>query len=91
VSYHSFLLWYSLHLINGAHGDGEIHYSYVRAAATTLCSGPAVPLIGQGHTIPMVDLAWLLVARGARVSLVTTPVNAARLQGVADLGAPCCP
>nr|QHG10985.1 UGT99C8 [Avena strigosa] len=43
-----------------------------------------IPLIGQGHTIPMVDLAYLLVERGARVSLVTTPVNAARLQGVAD-------
>ncbi|XP_051198841.1 UDP-glycosyltransferase 73C4 [Lolium perenne] len=43
-----------------------------------------VPLIGQGHTIPMVDLACLLVERGAIVSLVTTPVNAARLQGVAD-------
>jgi hypothetical protein len=32
----------------------------------------------------MVDLGWLLVERGARVSLVTTPINAARLQGVAD-------
>uniref|UniRef100_A0A8R7U207 Glycosyltransferase n=2 Tax=Triticum urartu TaxID=4572 RepID=A0A8R7U207_TRIUA len=32
----------------------------------------------------MSDLACLLAGRGVRVSLVTTPVNAARLQGVAD-------
>jgi hypothetical protein len=32
----------------------------------------------------MVDLARLLAERGARASLVTTPVNAARLHGVAD-------
>uniref|UniRef100_A0ACD5V2C2 Uncharacterized protein n=1 Tax=Avena sativa TaxID=4498 RepID=A0ACD5V2C2_AVESA len=43
-----------------------------------------VPLLLQGHTIPMVDLACLLAARGARVSIVTTTVNAAQLQGVAE-------
>ncbi|KAM0902722.1 hypothetical protein ACQ4PT_019033 [Festuca glaucescens] len=32
----------------------------------------------------MVDLARLLAERGARASLITTPVNAARLHGVAD-------
>jgi UDP-glucosyltransferase 73C len=46
-----------------------------------------VPLVAQGHTIPMVDLARLLAERGARASLVTTPLNAARLRGVADQAA----
>ncbi|RLM79713.1 UDP-glycosyltransferase 73C3-like [Panicum miliaceum] len=56
--------------------------------AATLAPPPPhfviVPLVAQGHTIPMVDLARLLAERGARVSLVTTPMNGARLRGVAD-------
>ncbi|WVZ77403.1 hypothetical protein U9M48_025273 [Paspalum notatum var. saurae] len=43
-----------------------------------------VPLIAQGHTIPMVDFARLLADRGTRASLVVTPLNAARLRGVAE-------
>ncbi|XP_008792147.2 UDP-glycosyltransferase 73C6-like [Phoenix dactylifera] len=43
-----------------------------------------VPLIAQGHMIPMVDLARLLAERGTRVSLITTPVNAARIKTIVN-------
>uniref|UniRef100_A0A0D9VDJ8 Glycosyltransferase n=1 Tax=Leersia perrieri TaxID=77586 RepID=A0A0D9VDJ8_9ORYZ len=46
-----------------------------------------VPHAGQGHLIPMVDLARLLTTRGARVSFITTPLTAERLRGVADRAA----
>ncbi|XP_020573221.1 uncharacterized protein LOC110019754 [Phalaenopsis equestris] len=39
-----------------------------------------VPLLAQGHLIPMVDLAKLLAARGMLVTFATTPVNLARIQ-----------
>ncbi|KAG0484585.1 hypothetical protein HPP92_008664 [Vanilla planifolia] len=45
-----------------------------------------VPLMAQGHMIPMADFALLLVSRGSRVSLITTPVNARRLRAVANRG-----
>lgn len=38
------------------------------------------PLMAQGHMIPMVDIAKLLARRRVRVTIVTTPHNAARFQ-----------
>lgn len=40
--------------------------------------------MAQGHMIPMVDMAHLLAGRGATVSFVTTPVNAARIRPIID-------
>ncbi|EAZ22166.1 hypothetical protein OsJ_05829 [Oryza sativa Japonica Group] len=62
-------------------------------AAESTAQAPAqphfvlAPLAAHGHLIPMVDLAGLLAAHGARASLVTTPLNATWLRGVAGKAA----
>uniref|UniRef100_J3M233 Glycosyltransferase N-terminal domain-containing protein n=1 Tax=Oryza brachyantha TaxID=4533 RepID=J3M233_ORYBR len=38
-----------------------------------------VPFPAQGHALPLYDLASLLAARGLRLTVVTTPANAAQL------------
>ncbi|XP_062178355.1 UDP-glycosyltransferase 73C6-like [Phragmites australis] len=40
-----------------------------------------VPMMAQGHTIPMTDMARLLAEHGAQVSFITTPMNASRMAG----------
>lgn len=41
-----------------------------------------VPLMAQGHMIPMIDLARLLATAGAVVTFITTAVNAARIRPI---------
>ncbi|XP_074569466.1 UDP-glycosyltransferase 73C3-like [Curcuma longa] len=60
--------------INGVDGDPKPHFVLV-------------PFLAQGHIIPMTDFGILLASRGATVSLITTPVNAARIRTTIDRAA----
>ncbi|GLT34316.1 hypothetical protein SLA2020_088380 [Shorea laevis] len=40
------------------------------------------PLMAQGHLIPMTDIARLLAQQGVIITIVTTPVNAARAKPI---------
>nr|QDH08898.1 UDP-glycosyltransferase 73E1-like isoform X1 [Cymbidium sinense] len=46
-----------------------------------------VPLMEQGHMIPMIDLARLLATRDILVTFATTPVNLSRIQPIVDRAA----
>ncbi|KAJ4718357.1 Glycosyltransferase [Melia azedarach] len=43
-----------------------------------------VPFPAQGHMIPMIDIGRLLAQRGVLVTIITTPINAARFKPVLD-------
>nr|XP_043612238.1 UDP-glycosyltransferase 73E1-like [Erigeron canadensis] len=42
------------------------------------------PLMAQGHLIPMVDMGRLIAQRGSIVTIITSPVNANRIQSTID-------
>ncbi|KAI0510112.1 hypothetical protein KFK09_010712 [Dendrobium nobile] len=46
-----------------------------------------IPLMQQGHMIPMVDLARLLAAHDALITFATTPVNLNRIRPIIDQAA----
>ncbi|KAL0375004.1 UNVERIFIED_CONTAM: UDP-glycosyltransferase 73C3 [Sesamum radiatum] len=43
-----------------------------------------IPLMAPGHTIPMIDMAKLLAKHGVSVTVIVTPLNAARFSLVID-------
>ncbi|XP_038719705.1 UDP-glycosyltransferase 73C1-like [Tripterygium wilfordii] len=42
------------------------------------------PFMAQGHITPMIDIARLFAERGVLITIVTTPVNAARIKPILD-------
>ncbi|XP_043699200.1 UDP-glycosyltransferase 73C3-like [Telopea speciosissima] len=46
-----------------------------------------IPLMAQGHMIPMTDIARLLAQQGVTITIVTTPVNAFRFKPIIDRAA----
>lgn len=61
------------------------HYHFHPFAMASMASQPhfvLIPLMAQGHMIPVIDMARLIAAHGVIVSLITTPHNASRFQKV---------
>ncbi|XP_059667540.1 UDP-glycosyltransferase 73D1-like [Cornus florida] len=57
------------------------------AMTTTMSNLPHfvfIPLLAQGHMIPMIDMARLFAKHGVMVSIVTTPHNASRFASTID-------
>ncbi|XP_043695359.1 UDP-glycosyltransferase 73C12-like [Telopea speciosissima] len=46
-----------------------------------------IPLMAQGHMIPMTDIARLLAQQGVTITIVTTPLNAFRFKSIIDRAA----
>ncbi|CAN0878734.1 UDP-glycosyltransferase 73C12 [Linum grandiflorum] len=58
----------------------DIMGSLTKPTTTQLVHFVLFPFMAQGHMIPMVDIAKLLASRGVMVTIVTTPINAARFR-----------
>jgi hypothetical protein len=43
-----------------------------------------IPFMSQGHLIPMIDIAKILAQRNAVVTIITTPLNAVRINATID-------
>ncbi|XP_043702010.1 UDP-glycosyltransferase 73C3-like [Telopea speciosissima] len=46
-----------------------------------------IPMMAQGHMIPMIDIARLLAQQGVTITIVTTPLNAFRFQSIINRAA----
>ncbi|KAM0932591.1 putative UDP-glucuronosyl/UDP-glucosyltransferase, UDP-glycosyltransferase family [Dioscorea sansibarensis] len=66
--------------------SNEVRKSSVNGASTPKPHFVLVPLMAQGHMIPMVELAQLIAGRGGGVlvTVITTPLNSMRLKTTMD-------
>ncbi|KAK7838842.1 udp-glycosyltransferase 73c1 [Quercus suber] len=69
----------------------SVLYSLLQSHTATMASKPdhqlhfvLIPLMAPGHLIPMVDMARILAQRGVTITIVTTLLNAARLNMTID-------